>query len=45
LAIGADRAILIETDAELQPLSVAKLLQAVCAQRAAAADYSRQASD
>lgn len=31
LAIGADRAILIETDAELQPLSVAKLLQAVCA--------------
>lgn len=31
LAIGADRAILIETDAELQPLGVAKLLQAVCA--------------
>jgi electron transfer flavoprotein beta subunit len=31
LAIGADRAILIETDAELQPLAVAKLLQAVCA--------------
>lgn len=31
LAIGADRAILIETDVELQPLSVAKLLQAVCA--------------
>ncbi|MDP3620938.1 MAG: electron transfer flavoprotein subunit beta/FixA family protein [Polynucleobacter sp.] len=31
LAIGADRAILIETDVELQPLGVAKLLQAVCA--------------
>ena len=29
LAIGADRAILVETDAELQPLSVAKLLQAI----------------
>jgi len=29
LAIGADRAILVETDAELQPLAVAKLLQAV----------------
>ena len=32
LAIGADRAILVETDAELQPLAVAKLLKAVCAQ-------------
>ena len=30
LAIGADRAILIESSAELQPLAVAKLLQAVC---------------
>ncbi|MFT4192510.1 MAG: electron transfer flavoprotein subunit beta/FixA family protein [Comamonas sp.] len=29
LAIGADRAILVETDAELQPLGVAKLLKAV----------------
>ncbi len=29
LALGADRAILIETDAELQPLAVAKLLQNV----------------
>ncbi len=29
LAVGADRAILIETDAELQPLAVAKLLRAV----------------
>jgi electron transfer flavoprotein beta subunit len=31
LALGADRAILIETDVELQPLAVAKLLKAVCA--------------
>ncbi len=29
LAMGADRSILIKTDAELQPLAVAKLLQAV----------------
>ena len=31
LAIGADRAILVESNEELQPLAVAKLLQAVCA--------------
>ena len=30
MAIGADRAILIETDRDLQPLAVAKLLKAVC---------------
>jgi electron transfer flavoprotein beta subunit len=30
LAIGADRAILVETAAELQPLAVAKLLKSVC---------------
>jgi electron transfer flavoprotein beta subunit len=30
LALGADRAILVEGDAELQPLAVAKLLKAVC---------------
>jgi len=30
LAIGADRAILVESAAELQPLAVAKLLKAVC---------------
>ena len=29
LAIGADRAILVETDVELQPLAVAKLLKAI----------------
>ena len=34
LAIGADRAILVETDAELQPLAVAKILQAVCVREA-----------
>ena len=31
LAMGADRAILIETDAEVQPLAVAKALQAIVA--------------
>jgi electron transfer flavoprotein beta subunit len=31
LAMGADRAVLVETDAELQPLAVAKLLKAVAA--------------
>src|SRR6185437_12688522 len=29
LALGADRAILVETDVELQPLAVAKLLRAL----------------
>jgi electron transfer flavoprotein beta subunit len=31
LALGADKAVLVETDVELQPLAVAKLLKAVCA--------------
>jgi electron transfer flavoprotein beta subunit len=31
LAMGADRAILVETDAELQPLAVAKLMRAIAA--------------
>ena len=30
MALGADRAVLVESDAELQPLAVAKLLKAVC---------------
>ena len=30
MAIGADRGILVESDADLQPLAVAKLLQALC---------------
>jgi electron transfer flavoprotein beta subunit len=34
LALGADRAILVEIDAELQPLAVAKLLKAVAAKEA-----------
>ncbi len=34
LAIGADRAILVETDVELQPLAVAKLLAAVARKEA-----------
>ena len=32
LAMGADRAILVETEVKLQPLAVAKLLQAIVAQ-------------
>ena len=34
LAMGADRAILVETTAEVQPLAVAKLLKAICAKEA-----------
>jgi electron transfer flavoprotein beta subunit len=34
LALGADRAILVETDVELQPLAVAKLLRAVVGKEA-----------
>jgi len=34
LAIGADRAILVETDADLQPLAVAKLLAAIAKKEA-----------
>lgn len=30
MAMGADRGILVESDAELQPLAVAKLLKAIC---------------
>ena len=30
LAIGADRGVLVETDAELQPLAVARLLKGIC---------------
>ena len=30
MAIGADRGILVETDVDLQPLAVAKLLKAIC---------------
>src|SRR5213075_2409130 len=34
LALGADRAILVETDVELQPLAVAKLLKALAEKEA-----------
>ena len=34
LAMGADRAILIETSADIQPLAVAKLLKAICEKEA-----------
>src|SRR3970282_1522622 len=34
LAIGADRAILVESNEDLQPLAVAKLLKAVCQKEA-----------
>ena len=34
LAIGADRAILVESNEDLQPLAVAKLLQAICQKEA-----------
>jgi electron transfer flavoprotein beta subunit len=34
LAMGADRGILVETDVELQPLAVAKLLKAIAAKEA-----------
>ena len=46
LAMGADRAILVETDAELQPLAVAKLLQALVAKESAGlAILGKQAID
>jgi electron transfer flavoprotein beta subunit len=35
LAMGADRAVLVETDVEMQPLAVAKLLKALVAKEAA----------
>ena len=34
LAMGADRAILVETSADIQPLAVAKLLKAICEKEA-----------
>ena len=43
LAMGADRAILVESTAELQPLAVAKLLKAVVAERIAESHHHGQA--
>ena len=45
LAIGADRAILVETDVELQPLAVAKLLKAIVGEGEPAARDPGQAGD
>ena len=45
LAMGADRGILVETDVELQPLAVAKLLKALARARAAGPDDPGQAGD
>ena len=45
LALGADRAILVETDAELQPLAVAKLLKAVADKEQPQGHHPRQAGD
>jgi len=45
LALGADRAILVETDVELQPLAVAKLLKAVVQKESPNFAISRQAGD
>ncbi|WIM06160.1 MAG: electron transfer flavoprotein subunit beta/FixA family protein [Candidatus Nitricoxidivorans perseverans] len=46
LAMGADRAILVETEAELQPLAVAKLLKAVADREAPRlAILGKQATD
>jgi electron transfer flavoprotein beta subunit len=46
LAMGADRAVLVETDAELQPLAVAKLLAAVAKKEGAGlAILGKQAID
>ena len=45
LALGADRAILVESTEELQPLAVAKLLAAIAEKEAPATGDTRQASD
>ncbi len=46
LAIGADRAILVETDVELQPLAVAKLMQAIAKKESPGlAIFGKQAID
>jgi len=46
LAIGADRAILVETDVDLQPLAVAKLIQAIAKKESPGlAIFGKQAID
>jgi len=46
LALGADRAILVETEVELQPLAVAKLLRAIVQKesRSSSSSASRQST-
>ena len=45
LAMGADRAILVETDDAVEPLAVAKILKGVVEAEAAGPDHRRQAGD
>ena len=45
LAMGADRGVLVPTDAELQPLAVAKLLKAVIEKEQPGDRHHRQAGD
>jgi electron transfer flavoprotein beta subunit len=44
MAIGADRGILVETDAEVQPLAVAKVLKALIDKEKPRPDHPGQAS-
>ena len=44
-AIGADRGILVQTDVDLQPLAVARILSALVARRIAFARADGQAGD
>ena len=45
LAMGADRAILVQTDEEVEPLGVAKILAKIAERGAAADGHPRQAGD
>jgi electron transfer flavoprotein beta subunit len=45
LAMGADRAILVTSDQEVEPLAVAKILQKIVAEEAPGHDHPRQAGD
>ena len=45
LAMGADRGILVKTDAEVEPLAVAKILKAIVRRRTARPGDHRQAGD
>ena len=45
LAMGADRAILVQTDEEVEPLAVAKILKGVAEEEQPGPDHPRQAGD